>query len=43
MYENVSGGQRLTARKKMDAFAPIVLKLAGHYINLVVIQKFTLI
>ncbi len=27
----------------MDALAPIVLELSGHYINLLVIQKFTLI
>ncbi len=35
------GGQYLTPRKKTDAFAPIVLKLAGHYINLLVMQEFT--
>ncbi len=38
MCGNVGGGaQYLTAGKKIDAFAPIVLELAGRYINLLVI------
>ncbi len=35
------GSQYLTSRKEKDAFAPIVSELAGQYINLQVIQKFT--
>ncbi len=41
MYGNVKGSQYLTPRKNTDAFALIVSELAGHYINLQVIQKFT--
>ncbi len=37
------GGQYLTARKNIDAFVPIVLELAGHCINLLVIQGLSLI
>ncbi len=43
MYGKVRGAgrQHLIARKRTNAFAPIVLELAGHYINLLVIQKLT--
>ncbi len=41
MYGNVRGDEYLTAKKNADAFAPRVLELAGHYINSLVIQKFT--
>ncbi len=33
------GGSIPNTQKKADAFALIVLELAGHYINLQVIQK----
>ncbi len=44
MYGNVrvgGGCQYLTPRGKTDTFALTVSELAGNYINLPVIQKFT--
>ncbi len=42
MYEYVGGGGVVPNNQgKPDAFTLIVLELAGHYINFLVIQKFT--
>ncbi len=40
--EMFSGSMPNNQKKKPDTFAPIVLELAGHYINLLIIRKFTL-
>ncbi len=42
MYGNVRESI-LNTQKKTDAFVSIVSELAGQYINLLVIQKFTYI